>query len=158
MENTPSTTTSTPPPSSAARWRLFSSLSRRPWRNGRRRARLSRQPSRIEAWSAESAMTVSPGSSSVPSVPTFVWWPVVKTIAASAPTHRPHPPPQLPLELQVQGRGAVEQPRAGQARAVAVQGVVRGLDHPGIAREAEVVVGAEHDPLGALHLDDGQGR
>ena len=32
-------------------------------------------------------MTVSPGSSSVPSVPTFVWWPVVKTIAASAPIH-----------------------------------------------------------------------
>ena len=52
IENTPSTTTSTPPPSSAARSSIFSSLSSRLWRNGRSLARESRQPSRIEAWSA----------------------------------------------------------------------------------------------------------
>ena len=39
----------------------------------------------MEAWSPESAMTVSPGPSSVPSVPTLAWWPVVKTIASSVP-------------------------------------------------------------------------
>jgi 8-amino-7-oxononanoate synthase len=50
-------------------------------------ARLSRQPSRMDAWSPESATTVSPGASSVPSVPTLAWWPVVKTIASSVPIH-----------------------------------------------------------------------
>ena len=30
--------------------------------------------------------------------------------------------------------------------------------HARVAGEAEVVVGAEHDPLGALHLDDRRGR
>ena len=44
-----------------------SSLSRRLWRKGRSLARERMQPSRIEAWSPESATTVSPGSSSVPS-------------------------------------------------------------------------------------------
>ena len=87
IENTPSTTTSTPPPSSPARTSIFSSLSSRLWRNGRSFARESRQPSRIEAWSPESAITVSPGASSVPSVPTLAWWPVVKTIASSVPIH-----------------------------------------------------------------------
>ncbi len=37
--------------------------------------------------SPESTITVSPGSSSVPSVPTLAWWPVVKTIAASLFIH-----------------------------------------------------------------------
>ncbi len=55
------------------------------WRKGRSLARLSRQPSRIEAWSPESATTVSPGPRIVPSVPTLAWWPVVKTIASSVP-------------------------------------------------------------------------
>ena len=87
IENTPSTTTNTPPPSSPARCSIFSSLSSRPWRKGRSFARESRQPSRIEAWSAESAITVSPGASSVPSVPRLAWWPVVKTIASSVPIH-----------------------------------------------------------------------
>ncbi len=57
------------------------------WRKTRSFARLSRQPSRIEAWSPESAMTVSPGASSVPSAARFAWWPVVKTSASSLPIH-----------------------------------------------------------------------
>ena len=57
------------------------------WRNGRSLARESRQPSRIEAWSPESAITVSPGARIVPSAPRFAWWPVVKTIASSVPIH-----------------------------------------------------------------------
>ena len=57
------------------------------WRNGRIFALEIRAPSRIEAWSAESTITVSPGPSSVPSVPTFAWWPVVNTIASSVSIH-----------------------------------------------------------------------
>ena len=87
IEKTPSTTTSTPPPSSAARWSIFSSRSRRLCLNGRSLAREIRQPSRIEAWSAESTITVSPGARIVPSVPTLAWWPVEKTIASSVPIH-----------------------------------------------------------------------
>ena len=45
------------------------------------------QPSRIEAWSAESQITVSPGSRIVPMQPTLAWWPVVKTIASSVSIH-----------------------------------------------------------------------
>ena len=71
----------------SARLSARSSLSMRLWRNGRIFARESRTPSRIEAWSAESTITVSPGPSSVPSVPTFAWCPVVKTIASSVPIH-----------------------------------------------------------------------
>ena len=85
IEKTPSTTTRTPPPSLAARSSMRSSLSMRLWRKARSLARLSRQPSRIEAWSPESATTVSPGPRIVPSVPTLAWWPVVKTIASSVP-------------------------------------------------------------------------
>ena len=85
IENTPSTTTRIPPLSPAAFSSVRSSLSMRLWRNGRSFARESRQPSRIDAWSPESATTVSPGARIVPSVPTFAWWPVVKTIASSVP-------------------------------------------------------------------------
>jgi hypothetical protein len=70
---------------------------------------------------------------------------------------RAHPLRDLALELQVQARGAVEQPRARQARAVLLQRLARAGDHPRVVREPEVVVGAEHDPLGALHLDDRAG-
>ena len=73
IEKTPSTTTSTPPPSSAARCSIFSSLSIRLWRKGRSLAPESRQPSRIEAWSPESQITVSPGPRMVPIAPRFAW-------------------------------------------------------------------------------------
>ena len=69
IENTPSTTTSTPPPSPSARSSMFSSLSRRLWRNGRMRARDMVTASRIEAWSPESQITVSRAESSVPMQP-----------------------------------------------------------------------------------------
>ena len=71
IENTPSTTTSTPPPSLSERWSIVSSLSSRLWRNGRMRARDIETASRIDAWSPESQITVSPGPSSVPIAPVF---------------------------------------------------------------------------------------
>ena len=68
-----------------------------------------------------------------------------------------HPLRDLALELQVQVERAVEQARAGQAGAVALERVARALHHARVGGEPEVVVGAEHDALGALHLDDGRG-
>ena len=65
-----------------------------------------------------------------------------------------HPLRDLSLELQMQRDRPVQQARAGQSGAIAVQGVLGSLHHPLIAGQPEVVVGAEHDPLGALHLDD----
>ena len=50
-------------------------------------ARDRMQPSRIDAWSPESAITVSPGARIVPSAPMFAWWPVVNTSAASVSSH-----------------------------------------------------------------------
>ena len=155
IEKTPSTTTRMPPPSCARPSRsVRSSLSIRLWRKARSFARLSRQPSRIEAWSPESATTVSPGASSVPSAARFAW-------CAGRGDERllgAHPLGDLLLELEVQRDRAVEQARAGQPGAVLRQRVVRGLDDALVGGQAEVVVGAEHDPLGALHLDDGAGR
>ena len=58
-------------------WELYRAkaepLSMRLWRNGRSFAPERRQPSRIEAWSAESQMTVSPGSRIVPMQPRLAW-------------------------------------------------------------------------------------
>ncbi len=68
-----------------------------------------------------------------------------------------HPLGELALEVEVQVDRAVEQPRAGEAGAVALERVARALDHPRVAGQPEVVVGAEHDALGALHLDDRRG-
>ena len=137
-----------------ARWSIFSSFSSRLCLNGRSLAREIRQPSRIEAWSAESTITVSPGARIVPSVPDV-------GLVAGREDDRllgPHPLRQLALEVQVQVERAVEQPRAGQPGAVAVEGVTGRLPDPRVGGEAEVVVGAEHDPLGALHLHHGPGR
>ncbi len=64
-----------------------------------------------------------------------------------------HPLRQLALELQMKRRGAVEQARAGQAGAIAVQRILGALHHTLVGGEAEVVVGGEHDPWCALHLD-----
>jgi hypothetical protein len=69
-----------------------------------------------------------------------------------------HPLGELALELQVQRRRPVEQTRAGQPGPEAVEGVLRAGDDALVAGEAEVVVRAEHDPLGALHLDHGARR
>src|SRR5215218_9631805 len=68
-----------------------------------------------------------------------------------------HPLRELALELQVQRGGAVEQARAGQAGAEALERLAGARDDALVAGQAEVVVGAEHDPLGALHLDDRTG-
>ena len=152
IENTPSTTTRTPPPSPAAFSSVRSSRSSRLWRNGRSLARDSRQPSRIEAWSPESAITVSPGPRIVPSVPTLAWWPVVKTIASSVPIQAASSAsssrcsPSVPLRSR-------EPVRPGP---VALERVARALHDARVAGEPEVVVGAEHDALGALHLHHGR--
>ena len=127
-----------------------SSLSIRLWRKARSLARDSRQPSRIDAWSPESATTVSPGPRIVPSAPRFAWWPVREDERVVGP----HPLGDLALQLEVQRDRAVQQPRAGQAGPVLHQRVLRALDDALVGGQAEIVVGAEHDPLGALHLDD----
>jgi hypothetical protein len=87
--------------------------------------------SRIEAWSPESQMTVSPG---------------------------PHPVGELALELEVKRERPVEEARARQAGAEALERVPRGVLHARVAGEPEVVVRAEHDALVALHLDHRAGR
>ena len=60
----------------------------------------------------------------------------------------------LALELEVQRDRAVQQARSRQACSVAVQRILRAAQHALVAGQAEVVVGAQHDPLGSLHLDD----
>ncbi len=65
-----------------------------------------------------------------------------------------HPIRELALELEVQRSGAVQQPRTREARPVVAQRALGPRDHACVVGEAEVVVRAEHDPLGALHLDD----
>jgi hypothetical protein len=68
-----------------------------------------------------------------------------------------HPVGELELELEMERRRAVEEAGAGEARAVVLERVARGGLHPLVAREAEIVVGAEHDrglPLD-LHLRPG---
>ena len=62
---------------------------------------------------------------------------------------------ELALEPLVKVEIAVQQARAGAARAVLVDGLVRGLEHLGVMRQPEVVVRAEHDDLAPLHRDDG---
>ena len=65
----------------------------------------------------------------------------------------PHPLGDLALELGVQGNRAVQQPRPGEGGAVALQRLRRGGLDARIAGQPQVVVGAEHDRLPALHLD-----
>ena len=70
----------------------------------------------------------------------------------------PEPLGELALELDVQIDRAVEEARARQAGAVAVERVAGALLDALVAGQPQVVVGAEHDPALTLHLDDGQGR
>ena len=70
----------------------------------------------------------------------------------------PEPVGELALELDVQVDRAVEEARAGQARAVAVERVACALLDALVAGQPQVVVGAEHDPALALHLHDRQRR
>ena len=99
----------------AGRSSRFSSRSRRLWRKARSLARERMQPSRIEAWSPESAITVSPGPRIVPSAPRLAWWPVVKTIAASVPSHSA----SSCSSSRCRSSRAVEEARAGEPGAVA---------------------------------------
>ncbi len=63
-----------------------------------------------------------------------------------------HPLGDLRLQFEVQRRRPVQRAAAGEAGAVAVQGILRALEHALVAGQPEVVVGAQHDPLRALHL------
>ena len=78
----------------------------------------------------------------------------------------PEPVAQLLLQLVVEGKGAVHQPAAGAPGAVLLDGVHRRPLHPLVARQAQVVVGPEHDhpaslvdhgrpSLAAHHLEEG---
>ncbi len=150
IEKTPSTATRTPPPSSWERSSIFSSFSSRLWRNGRILARESRHPSRIEAWSPGVDDDGVGGAEQRPEHAE------VRLVAGREDERvlRAHPVGDLALEFQVQRDRAVEQARARQARPEALQRVLCALHDPLVAGQAEIVVGAEHDPLGALHLDD----
>ena len=65
---------------------------------------------------------------------------------------------QLLLQLHVQIDRPVQKSRAREAGAVALERVACSLSDASVASQAQVVVGAEHDPPGALHLDDRQRR
>ena len=65
---------------------------------------------------------------------------------------------ELALELDVQIDRAVQKAGAGQAGAVTVERIAGALLDALVAGQSQVIVGAEHDPALALHLDDGQGR
>jgi hypothetical protein len=69
---------------------------------------------------------------------------------------RAHPVGQLLLELEMERDRAVEQARPGQPRPVGLQRLAGAGHDPGVVRQPEVVVRAEHDPPRALHLHDGQ--
>ena len=62
---------------------------------------------------------------------------------------------QLVLQLQMQLERAVQKPRAGAAGAERLIGVHTGFDDCFVRRQAEIVVGAEHDAALALHNDLG---
>jgi hypothetical protein len=83
----------------------------------------------------------------------------VRLVAGGEDDHvlGPHPVGELALQLDVHRGGPVEQPRAGYAGPVPLQGVAGGLLDPLIRGQSKVVVGAQHDRLPALHLDDGAG-
>ena len=68
-----------------------------------------------------------------------------------------HPLGELLLELEVERRRPVQQARAGEPGAVGLEGAAGRVLDPLVGRQAEVVVGAEHDRLAALHLDHGPG-
>jgi hypothetical protein len=65
---------------------------------------------------------------------------------------------QVALELEVERERAVQEARAGEAGAEALEGVAGGLLDALVAGEPEVVVRAEHDPLVALHVNHRPGR
>ena len=102
------------------------------WRKGRSLARESRQPSRIEAWSPESAITVSCGPRIVPERAE------VRLVAGGEDDRvlGAQPLGELALELDVQVDRAVQEARAGEAGAVAVERVARALLDPLVAGQA----------------------
>ena len=95
-----------------ARSSIDSSLSSRLWRNGRIRARDIDTASRIEAWSPESQMTVSPGRqqrADRAGVGQVAGREDERVLGA-------HPVGELALELEVERHRAVQEARAGERR------------------------------------------
>ena len=93
------------------------------WRKARSLAREISAPSSSEAWSPESTTTVSAGPEQRAERADV-------GLVAGGEDDRllgAHPLRELALELEVQRRRAVEQARAGQARAVALERVARAL-------------------------------
>ena len=154
IEKTPSTTTSTPPPSDWARSSIFSSLSRRLWR---KRAQLrAREQAAVE----DRGVVAGVDDHRVRGRENRAERREVGLVAGREHERGVgvHPFGDLPLELQVQRDRPVQEARAGEPGAVAVQSVLGAGHHALVAGQPEVVVGAEHDPLGALHLDHGHRR
>jgi hypothetical protein len=104
----------------------------------------SRQPSRIEAWSPEQRADRRQ----------------IGLMAGREDERRfgVEPLGELLLERHVQIDGAVQEARAGQAGPVFEQRRLGRLLDALIARQPQIVVGPEHDPGLALHLDDRERR
>ena len=62
-------------------------------------------------------------------------------------------PCDCPLELLVDGLGPADESDRGQAISPLIERLVRRLDHLGMGRKSEVIVGAEVDDLDAVDLD-----
>ena len=117
-------------------------------------ARERMQPSRIEAWSPESAIDRVARAEDRPQRAEV-------GLVAGGEHQRGlgvQPLGELALELEVEIDRPVEEARAGQPGAVAVERIQRALLDPLVAGQPQVVVGAEHDPPLALHLHDRQRR
>ena len=65
-----------------------------------------------------------------------------------------HPTGEVLFQLDVHGSGAVQQTRSGKACPVLVQSLAGTLNYTRVASQAQIVIGAEHDSLGAFHLND----
>ncbi|GAC1524152.1 MAG: hypothetical protein NVS2B6_10530 [Thermoleophilaceae bacterium] len=68
-----------------------------------------------------------------------------------------HPGGDLALELDVQGDRSVQESRARKRGPVALKRVRGGLLDPKVLGQAEIVVRAEHDALGPVHLHERPG-
>jgi hypothetical protein len=127
----------------------YSSLSSRPWRNGRSFAPALEAADEDRCVVAESRDDgVRPGASSV------AQGAEVGLVAGREDERvlRAHPLGELALERQVQRRRPVEQAAARQTGAVLLERRPGTVDHARVGGQPEVVVRAEHDARRALHL------
>ena len=151
IEKTPSTTTSTPPPSSWARCEHLLELVQAVVAEGAQLG--AREQAAVEDRGVVAGVDDHRVARRRAACRACRGWPggrCVKTSASSVPIH------SAISRSSSRCSGIVPLSRREPVRpgAVAVQRVLGALHHALVAGQAEVVVRAEHDPLGALHLDD----